>query len=70
VDVSADEGAEAAGTACGLLQAKQNPSELVAAAASGGALSPQLARAYLLGATTLYCPKLAPLFADPVASKK
>jgi hypothetical protein len=70
VDVSADEGAEAAGTACGLLQAKQNPSELVSAAASGGALTPQVARAYLLGATTLYCPKLAPLFADPAPARK
>jgi hypothetical protein len=65
VDVSADEGAQAATTACGLLKAKQNPAELVAAAASGGALSPQQARAYLLGATRLFCPSNAALFADP-----
>jgi Protein of unknown function (DUF732) len=65
VDVSADEGAQAATTACGLLQAKQSPTELVDAAASGGALSPQVARAYLLGATRLYCPGNAAVFADP-----
>jgi hypothetical protein len=70
VDVSADEGAQAAGTACGLLQAKQNPAELVHAAASGGALTPQMARAYLLGASTLYCPNLAPLFADPATARR
>jgi hypothetical protein len=69
VDVSAAEGTEAATTACGLLQAEQNPSELVSAAASGGALSPQVARAYLLGASTLYCQKLAAAFADPVSTK-
>jgi hypothetical protein len=65
VDVSADEGAQAATTACGLLQAKQNPAELVEAAANGGALTPQVARAYLLGATRLYCPADAGVFADP-----
>jgi hypothetical protein len=64
VDVSPAEGAEAAATACGLLQAKQDPTELVTAAAGGGALTPQVARAYLLGAATLYCPNLAPAFAD------
>jgi hypothetical protein len=65
VDVSPDEGAQAATTACGLLQAKQSPTELVDAAASGGALSPQVARAYLLGATRLYCPANSGVFADP-----
>jgi hypothetical protein len=65
VDVSADEGAQAATTACGLLNAKQDPTELVNAAASGGALSPQVARAYLLGASRLYCPANAAVFADP-----
>jgi hypothetical protein len=69
VDVSPDEGADAASTACGLLQAKQDPTELVTAAASGGALTPQVARAYLLGAATLYCPNLAPIFADPAGNK-
>ena len=69
VDVSAAEGAQAATTACGLLQSKQDPTELVTAAASGGTLSPQVARAYLLGATTLYCPQLSAVFADPTAKK-
>jgi hypothetical protein len=70
VDVSADEGTEAATTACGLLASQQSPSELVSAAANGGALSPQVARAYLLGASTLYCPKLATAFADPATARR
>jgi hypothetical protein len=69
VDVSPDEGAQAATTACGLLQAKQSPTELVDAAASGGALSPQVARAYLLGATRLYCPANSGVFADPAPKR-
>jgi len=51
--------ATAASNACGLLAGGTVPDDLVTGVADGANLSDDQARAFLLGASTLYCPKYA-----------
>lgn len=54
--------ATAARSACRLLGTGTEPEDLVVGVAKGGQLTKAQSRAFLLGATTLYCPKEAKPF--------